>query len=309
MAVAWTRDRVGSAATDVIIRDPVVLAGTLPRFLSVGDQSRIFLQLDNVEGPAGEYTVDLDIRGPVVVAGRCPAPQGDARGRRQGDLVSSRSRAAGPGTAPIDVRIAGPGLRRRRRASRCASSPARSSSCSRTVRPLEAGASITVSRDLLADILPGTGAVSVSVSPLAALDVPGLLQALDRYPYGCSEQTVSRAMPLLYVNALAARERSGARRAISTSACATPSSACSSRQGSNGSFGLWSRRRRGHLARRLRDRLPDPGARARLRRAAGRPSPSPSTACATSSPTPRRWTRRARTSPMRPTCWPATAGR
>ena len=76
----------------------------------------------------------------------------------------------------------------------------------RTVRPLEPGASLTVSSDLLADILPGTGAVSVSVSPLAALDVPGLLQALDRYPYGCSEQIVSRALPLLYVNRLAATE-------------------------------------------------------------------------------------------------------
>ena len=28
------------------------------------------------------------------------------------------------------------------------------------------------------------------------MDVPGLLTALDRYPYGCAEQTVSRALPL-----------------------------------------------------------------------------------------------------------------
>jgi len=33
-----------------------------------------------------------------------------------------------------------------------------------------------------------------------------LLAALDRYPYGCTEQTVSRAMPLLYVNRLASME-------------------------------------------------------------------------------------------------------
>ena len=56
MAVAWTTDRVGSASADVIVRDPVVLAGTLPRFLSVGDQSRFLMQIDNVEGPAGDYT-------------------------------------------------------------------------------------------------------------------------------------------------------------------------------------------------------------------------------------------------------------
>ena len=68
MAVAWTKEAVGHAQTDVIVRDPVVLAGTLPRFLAVGDQSRFHMQIDNVEGPAGAYTVDLDVKGPVLVA-------------------------------------------------------------------------------------------------------------------------------------------------------------------------------------------------------------------------------------------------
>ena len=42
----------------------------------------------------------------------------------------------------------------------------------------------------------------MSVGPTARLDVPALLTALDRYPYGCAEQTISRALPLLYVNNL-----------------------------------------------------------------------------------------------------------
>ena len=67
----------------------------------------------------------------------------------------------------------------------------------------------TISDDLLADFIPGTGSVSVSVSPFGALDAPALLEALDRYPYGCSEQTVSRAMPLLYANSLASVENLG----------------------------------------------------------------------------------------------------
>ena len=32
-----------------------------------------------------------------------------------------------------------------------------------------------------------------------------LLKALDRYPFGCTEQTTSRALPLLYVNDVAKR--------------------------------------------------------------------------------------------------------
>ncbi len=46
--------------------------------------------------------------------------------------------------------------------------------------------------------------VSVGVSQSAAFDVPSMLMTLDRYPYGCAEQTTSRALPLLYVSELAA---------------------------------------------------------------------------------------------------------
>ena len=146
--------------------------------------------------------------------------------------------AAGPGLAVVDVKLTGPNIAVSQ-SFRVAVQPGTSSLVRRTVRPLEAGASLTVSSDLLADILPGTGAVSVSVSPLAALDVPGLLQALDRYPYGCSEQIVSRALPLLYVNKLAATEAL----ALDTQLDERVRDAIErvlARQDSNGAFGLWS---------------------------------------------------------------------
>ncbi len=46
------------------------------------------------------------------------------------------------------------------------------------------------------------------------MDVPGLLTALDRYPYGCAEQTVSRALPLVYANAVATQIGMGADKAL-----------------------------------------------------------------------------------------------
>ena len=104
--------------------------------------------------------------------------------------------------------------------------------------PLPGGGSATVSGDLLADFIPGTGSIAVSASPFGALDAPALLQALDRYPYGCSEQTVSRAMPLLYANRLASLENLGVdpdldgrvKQAIEREM---------SRQSANGAFGMW----------------------------------------------------------------------
>src|SRR5262245_21488867 len=43
MAVAWSRDKVGRANGDVIVRDPVVLTATLPRFLLTGDSGTVRL--------------------------------------------------------------------------------------------------------------------------------------------------------------------------------------------------------------------------------------------------------------------------
>ncbi|HWC94841.1 MAG TPA: alpha-2-macroglobulin, partial [Pseudolabrys sp.] len=52
MAVAWSKDKVGKTFGDVIVRDPVVLTATLPRFLRTGDSGNVQLELDNVEGTA-----------------------------------------------------------------------------------------------------------------------------------------------------------------------------------------------------------------------------------------------------------------
>ena len=49
------------------MRDPVVLTATLPRFLLTGDRGTIRLDLDNVEGPAGDYAINVQTDGPLQV--------------------------------------------------------------------------------------------------------------------------------------------------------------------------------------------------------------------------------------------------
>lgn len=239
MAVAWSAGRTGQASADVVVRDQVVAQATLPRFLAIGDQSRFHLAIDNVEGPAGAYVVDLDVRGPVLVAA-------DATRRTLQLAAGARSQmtipvtAAGLGRAEFDVRITGPSGVGTSQNLAVRVQPSANTIARRIVRPIPGnGGAITVSSDLLADLVPGSGQVSVSVSPLAALDVPALLKALDRYPYGCTEQTVSRALPLLHVNRLASLENL----ALDGNADERVNAAIErvlSRQGANGSFGLWS---------------------------------------------------------------------
>ena len=50
---------MGHAAKDVIVRDRVIVNGTTPRFLAKGDRSQLHLVLHNVEGPQGDYDLQL----------------------------------------------------------------------------------------------------------------------------------------------------------------------------------------------------------------------------------------------------------
>ncbi|MDP4593571.1 MAG: alpha-2-macroglobulin family protein, partial [Beijerinckiaceae bacterium] len=237
MAVAWSRTSVGSAEKDVIIRDPVVVQATLPRLLNFGDASRFHIEIDNVDGAPGDYAVDVDVRGPVTIAADA-LRHSFKLAAKQRMAFSIPVKAAGTGTAEIAMKLTGPNLEAPQTFS-LRIAPGTSQLYRRVVRSVPAGESITVSNDLLADFLPGTGAISVAASPYAGIDVPALLQALDRYPYGCTEQTVSRALPLLYVSKLATSQQL----ALDGDAKARVQKAIDrvmARQDSAGRFGLWS---------------------------------------------------------------------
>ena len=244
MTVAWTKDKVGHAAKDVIVRDAVVVQATVPRFLAVGDRSRLHFALDNVEAPAGDYTVDLDIRGPIVVAAETLFAKIPLKAKGRGEFTVPVT-AAGIGRASIAVRLTGQGIDATQNLLLDVQPPT-TEVYRRSVKTLDPGGSMTVSADLLADYLPGTGSASLSVAPWSALDVPALLRALDRYPHGCTEQVVSRAMPLLYVNKLAAEERLELDVGIDERLRAAVDRVLT-RQDSNGSFGLWSSSGGDHL--------------------------------------------------------------
>ena len=59
------------------------------------------------------------------------------------------------------------------------------------------------------------------------MDVPGLLTALDRYPYGCAEQTVEPRAAAASTPTPSPRSSASRRTRSSRSACRAPSSACS----------------------------------------------------------------------------------
>jgi uncharacterized protein YfaS (alpha-2-macroglobulin family) len=237
MAVAWSKDRVGKASGDVVVRDPVVLTATLPRFLRTGDKSSVQLELDNVEGAAGDYAIALVADGSIKLASDTPATIKLAA--KQRDRVSVPVSATGAGPSTVTVKVSGPGNFALERSYPLDVRPATQILTRRTVRSLAKGETFTLSNDVLADFVPGTGRVGLSIAVSTSLDAATLLNALDRYPFGCSEQIASRAMAMLYVNELAAQARLAPDGEIDQRIKdAIPR--LLARQGSNGSFGLWS---------------------------------------------------------------------
>ena len=237
MAVAWSATKLGRATTDVIVRDPVVLTATLPRFLLTGDHGTMSMDLDNVEGTAGDYVVNVNATGPLKVSGN-PATTLKLNAKQRSS-ISIGLDAGGAGKADLDVDIKGPNGLTLARHYALDVKPATQVLARRSIRTLAKGESLTLTADMFSDLVPGTGAVSLSVGLSTALDAATILQALDRYPHGCSEQITSRAMPLLYVNELAA----GAKLAQDENLDQRIKDAIErllARQGSNGSFGLWS---------------------------------------------------------------------
>ncbi|MFY9684782.1 MAG: alpha-2-macroglobulin, partial [Pseudolabrys sp.] len=237
MAVAWTKDKVGKASGDVVVRDPVVLTTTLPRFLRTGDRGAVQIELDNVEGPSGDYMLAVATDGAAKLEG--DQPPAVKLAAKQRDRVSIPVTASGAGPSTVTVKVSGPNNFALERSYALDVRPATQILTRRTVRTLAKGETLTLSKDMFADFVPGTGQVGLSVAVSTSLDAATLLNALDRYPFGCSEQIASRAMAMLYVNELAAQAQLAPDGDVDQRIRdAIPR--LLARQGSNGSFGLWS---------------------------------------------------------------------
>ncbi len=202
MAVAFSADKLGSASGAVTVRDPVVTLVSLPRFLAPGDTAQIGLVINNLEGPAGDYRLKFAVSGAGAFA--TPVERAIPLGPGQGFTATFPLAAATQGNIALRLELSGPNDLRIARDFTLGVRPAQAYQLRRFVGRLEPGQSVTLDDSATDEFLPGTAEALLTVSPRPDWDVPGLLRALDRYAYGCIEQTISRALPLLYVDKVAA---------------------------------------------------------------------------------------------------------
>jgi len=228
MAVAWSGGAVGQGEADMLVRDPVVVTASLPRFLAPGDRSRIRLDVVHADGPSGQMQLALLPIGQGLSLGAVPASFTLADGGKASFEIPVQ--AGQVGDPSIEIRLTTPDGRV---LSQTVNLPIRANDpvVAQTRRfSLGAGDRFVLSKDVFTGLRAGTGRAILSAGPLAKFDAPGLLAA--------PEQITSKAMPLLYLSSVAQASGLGSGPAVQARVD-TAIATILSRQASSGAFGLW----------------------------------------------------------------------
>ncbi|MEE2691788.1 MAG: alpha-2-macroglobulin [Pseudomonadota bacterium] len=234
MAVAWSADKLGSASRPLTVRDPVPAEVSLSRFLAPGDKADATLLIDNVDGAAGDYRVTLAGDGPISLSSSQTFSLAKGEKKQQRFTLS----AGETGIGAVTLNVQGPdGFAVERSYPIQVRTPYFPVTETSTMS-LAPGETFTATPALLASFVPGSGEATVSFSRLRGLEPGPLLDSLYRYPYGCSEQLTSSAMPLLFVDVLGGEAGRGPERAVRPRVQKAVNTLLE-RQSSDGAFGLW----------------------------------------------------------------------
>ncbi|MFO0724294.1 MAG: alpha-2-macroglobulin [Myxococcota bacterium] len=199
MAVAFEGDRFGGGQRQVIVRDPIVLTPTLPRFVGPLDRFQFPIDVFNGTGADAEIEVGVEIDGRIKVVGEAKQKIKVAKDAQESvhfELLADEV----AGKAKVVVRARGGGQET-------------SSDTELAIRPpntvttegafFVARPGEPVKYKFGGGYLAGTMKTRVTVGPAPVAGFGAALQYLISYPYGCVEQTTSKAFPLLYLKDLA----------------------------------------------------------------------------------------------------------
>jgi uncharacterized protein YfaS (alpha-2-macroglobulin family) len=194
MAVASKDHKFGSIDKNITVADPLVISSSVPRFLSMGDEWKMKVNLTNTTGKAISGKIEVKTTGPVkpgaLSANTVTIPANSAKeveltvkaGYQIGEAKITTSVVAlnEQFTEVTDITIR----------------PAASLVKNYQSGMIKAGKNQKI--DLTNAFLANTGKhqIFISKSPLAQFTND--IDELIAYPFGCVEQTISKAFPQLY---------------------------------------------------------------------------------------------------------------
>lgn len=237
MAISVTPDKIGKAQTSVTVRDNFIMTPNVPAMVAPGDEFDVSVGVsNNLEWPSGKsvpVSVHLTVPPQLDVVGT--ADQKLSLAEKSEGVMTFRLRAkAFPGNASLvfDATYADKTSRRTVSLSVRPAMPFRSQS--------KMGRMNGRSQDIdnLRQMFDAYAVRKAAVSNSPLVLINGLSQYLTDYPYYCSEQIVSRSIPLLLENSHP-EMRGKLSPAESSQRLQEMMAVLRSRQNSSGSIGLW----------------------------------------------------------------------
>ncbi len=201
MAIASaTDDRFGYGQAPIVTSRPLMARPALPRIVRVGDsfEASVILSAKSAGAKTGafEASVTLDAKGIALDGPATRTAQVPAGGSVE---VRFPVKATAAGEASFEFRVSGAGKSDRVIAKR---NVELATTIETTAVYGEARGEGAIALGDLTNVRSDRGSLEVRVAPSALVGIGTSLDRLIDYPYGCTEQLVSRTLPLLAIESL-----------------------------------------------------------------------------------------------------------
>ena len=196
MVVAGNGEAYGHADKSVMVRKPVMLLGTLPRVIGVGEEMVVPATVFATEDGVGAVNVSIACSSNMEVVGEATR---SLSFERKGDQQASfRIRVKkNPGIGKVTITATGKGDKSVYE-TELEIRTVRRPQVKVTAATLEAGKSWK--ETVAMPGATGTNQLTLEVSDIAPVNVSSRLSYLLGYPHGCLEQITSKGFPQLYIS-------------------------------------------------------------------------------------------------------------
>jgi alpha-2-macroglobulin len=196
MVIAGNKNAFGNAEKTVAVRKPLMVLATLPRVVGPGEEVDLPVTIFAMEKSVRKFNVDISTNelftilnernksqeckeiGEYNLTFRLKVNSKTGIGRVKVTAYSGAEKS----TYDIEIQVRNP-------------NPKITKYTEAVINP---SASSAINFELFC--LPGTSKATLEVSNVPPIDLSRRLEYLISYPYGCAEQTTSKAFPQLYLN-------------------------------------------------------------------------------------------------------------
>ena len=196
MVVAGNGEAYGHADKSVMVRKPVILLGTLPRVIGVGEEMVVPATVFATEDGVGAVNVSIACSSNMEVVGETTRSLSFERKGDQQALFRIRVKK-NPGIGKVTITATGKGDKSVYE-TELEIRTVRRPQVKVTAATLEAGKSWK--ETVAMPGATGTNQLTLEVSDIAPVNVSSRLSYLLGYPHGCLEQITSKGFPQLYIS-------------------------------------------------------------------------------------------------------------